>query len=321
MDPDDLDRVFSRLGQAIGDAIGNNAREERVATSANITRLASAIARGGRASVYDRPKIDTTNQVLKAQTTAQSWAQDHPFDPDKHSVVIWQNDLNEKFTHNFCRDVIKYAGYDMYRRQSNDLHEATLNIENKLLKCMGNYAHDGFGSADCRLPNNTDPDHLTLAEHKTDAFEVFVAGQLRKQGPEAVALRKMAIRQLNGYIYSPVAISYDVGSLLEAVQINPGSPPVLIESATWYTSLKTLLQWVYDHDKGTARQNQLLLQDVTYESGPNAGTRITEVAAPRLTVLRYVKQTGTQDKVQGRWQARQVQRSTGGARIRRASRH
>ena len=110
MDPDDLDRVFSRLGQAIGDAIGNNAREERVATSANITRLASAIARGGRASVYDRPKIDTTNQVLKAQTTAQSWAQDHPFDPDKHSVVIWQNDLNEKFTHNFCRDVIKYAG-------------------------------------------------------------------------------------------------------------------------------------------------------------------------------------------------------------------
>ena len=118
LDQDALDRITTAMGTAIGAAIGTASADDRRAQSHNLRQAITAVTAQSRA---DRYRNDTVSQVLKSQADAHDWTKEHPFDPEKHSVEIWKDDVLAKLNHSFARDVVTFAGYDMYKRQSNDL--------------------------------------------------------------------------------------------------------------------------------------------------------------------------------------------------------
>ena len=108
---------MTAMATTLGTALSNQANTERAAQAASTARLVSAIR---SSNTSDRkPKVDTTNQILKAERDAHDFTKEEAFDPDKHSVTLYRTEIKEKLQNKFCKDVIDYAGIEMYRRQSN----------------------------------------------------------------------------------------------------------------------------------------------------------------------------------------------------------
>ena len=127
MDEPTLTRVMTAMATTLGTALSNQANTERAAQAASTARLVSAIR---SSNTSDRkPKVDTTNQILKAERDAHDFTKDEAFDPDKHSVTLYRTEIKEKLQNKFCKDVIDYAGIEMYRRQSNALHQRIVEFE------------------------------------------------------------------------------------------------------------------------------------------------------------------------------------------------
>ena len=280
-----LQRLLTGMGQSIGTAFATAMRSQ----SDSVGRLASAIAADRTPGTRDKVRTDSSNAVLKAQSEAQEWAQTNPFDAEKHSVALYRTDLKEKFSHPFCRAVIDYAGIEMYRRQSNALHTETERIETTMHSvCGNNYSRQGFGDAQALItamqddqlwPRSNDAERRACeAAHLIDKFSIFVCGQMLEQSPKTVAIRKMAIRQLQGYIYTPIAVDYDIGTLMEGTAMSNGVP-VLIESSQWYIALKTLLQWIFDQDKSAPSGERLLMptDNTEFNRVSGAGRRLSAV--------------------------------------------
>ena len=154
-DQNALFQITTAMGTAIGAAIGNTAADERRSQAQNLRHVVSALQAQSRA---DRYKSDTVCQVLKSQADAHDWTKEHPFNPEKHSVDIWKDDVLAKLNHAFARDVIQFAGYDMYKRQSNELHEEIEAAELKLIEALQQPGNDGWGNVSCRTAFNTTQD-------------------------------------------------------------------------------------------------------------------------------------------------------------------
>ena len=91
------------MGTAIGAAIGTASADDRRAQAQNLRQVITAVTAQSRA---DRYRNDTVSQVLKSQADAHDWTKEHPFDPEKHSVDIWKDDVLAKLNHSFARDVV-----------------------------------------------------------------------------------------------------------------------------------------------------------------------------------------------------------------------
>ena len=288
-----LQQLMTGLGTTIGTSVAAATR----ANTDSIGRLASAMKSSNNSR--EKIKVDSSNSVLKAQSDAHEWAQSNPFTEEKHSVTLWKADLREKFTNPFCRSVVDYAGIGAYMRQSNALHDATQEIEEKLLTALGsNYGNMLWGHDDACISSLQDADLWPVgndaavaarcAAHKADKFSLFVDGSMHEQSPQVVALRKMAIRQLSGYIYTPIAVEYDINSLLEATTV-VGGVTSLVEVSHWYNAVKSILQWVYDHDMAAtgARAPEILLMQLLDQDVQDR-LSATGPGAARPTVLEQV---------------------------------
>ena len=156
MDEPTLTRVMTAMATTLGTALSNQANTERAAQAASTARLVSAIR---SSNTSDRkPKVDTTNQILKAERDAHDFTKEEAFDPDKHSVTLYRTEIKEKLQNKFCKDVIDYAGIEMYRRQSNALHQRIVEFETLLYISLGKerYEDGHYGSQLCRANNSTD---------------------------------------------------------------------------------------------------------------------------------------------------------------------
>ena len=88
---------------------------------------------GGRGKTYDRApytqeRVETEAQIFKSQSDAVDFVR-AGFDPTNITVESWQQDLDDKFTSQYCKDVIKWAGYSQYAMQSNELFDKMKALE------------------------------------------------------------------------------------------------------------------------------------------------------------------------------------------------
>ena len=119
--------LIDRLGSAVGTAVSTNLAAsiaaERAVTQTDIVRAVTSGRAGGPAVgvPYQSPKTETANQIMRAQSQAADWVDENAFNPDDNAVDIWKEDLKSELTTKSCRDVIDFAGYPSYIRQSNDL--------------------------------------------------------------------------------------------------------------------------------------------------------------------------------------------------------
>ena len=94
---------MTAMATTLGTALSNQANTERAAQAASTARLVSAIR---SSNTSDRkPKVDTTNQILKAERDAHDFTKEEAFDPDKHSVTLYRTEIKEKLQNKFCKDV------------------------------------------------------------------------------------------------------------------------------------------------------------------------------------------------------------------------
>ena len=251
--------LIDRLGAAVGTAVSTNLAAtltaERAVTQTDIVRAVSSIRVGGPAyGPHYTPKTETANQIMRAQSSASDWVEENPFNPDDNAVDIWKEDLKKELTTKSSRDVIEFAGYPSYIRQSNDLHLKQYEIEMKLHSLIRNFETDGLSNNQCRETDET-PDVLGLGapELTADRISVYFNGAVRKQGPHIVAHRKAIYRQMMGYQYCPVYVSLDVETLLSSVMVS-GSGATrefsLNDQSPWYHTMKALTEWIFDRNIG-----------------------------------------------------------------------
>ena len=108
-----------------------SAAANRVSSAQSMSKLASAVARGGDAprSRDQFAKGDTISTILKVEKDCHNWAKATPFEPTKHSAELWSMELIENLVTTNAKDVAQWAGYQSYIRQSNDIFDFSQKID------------------------------------------------------------------------------------------------------------------------------------------------------------------------------------------------
>ena len=290
---------FERLIQTLAESnTGANQRavEDRAATARSVTSLATAISRGGDSRERTPHRFDyrgdTLNTVLKTEREAMAWAKENPFDPVKNSADIWGTDMSEKLISVNSQDVIKYAGYESYIRQSNEMYALQLKTDKLLIEVMEHSYTQSWGHAACQdemfpdIPGQAQPD---ASEHQLDAVNHFIDGSRRQPGPKAIALRKMAMRQIEGFVYSPVRVVYDWETFDNAARLGTDGAYELDPGSKWKGTFESILRWIYDRDSACRDDGARLLDfpELAEVTGAGSG-RIAAASQPKKMLATYM---------------------------------
>ena len=176
MDADQLNRLLTTIGDsstATRDTIRDfaaAASADREASTLAMARLTGAIARNsqGGSRRHEPIRLETVNQVLKTEKDAYVWAKENPFDPVKNSAELWGADVSEKLVSTHSHEVIKWGGYEAYKRQSNDLFDFEQKTDQTIATVLEESYSQHWGNQSCRGATHSTmlagPDPPTEAE-------------------------------------------------------------------------------------------------------------------------------------------------------------
>ena len=215
------------------DAARTSAASDREAlvTSLNaVVRTSSHYGGGMRSKRHDDNKDtkvdDLSSNIVKAQRAAADWAVDNTFNPDDTKAELWLHELKCQFTTPFCASVMELAGWEMCRRQSNDLYEYVLRHETAYVQNGNIVGEQGDGGAGL---------------YADDAITSYFAGESRLIGRHAMRFRKLLVRQAMGYQYTWILAEYDI-ECLEQAYYNAGGVWRFHEGSSWYQALLLIIQ-------------------------------------------------------------------------------
>ena len=171
---------------------------------------------------------DLSSNIVKAQRAAADWVVDNTFNPDDTKAELWLHELKCQFTSPFCGLVMDLAGWEMCRRQSNDLYEYVLKHEKEYVR-MGNQVAEHGGS-------NSEK-HL----YADDVITTYFAGEPQPIGRLAMRFRKLLMRQALGFQYTHVLAEYDL-ECLEQAYYSAGGVWRFNENSSWYQALFLIIQ-------------------------------------------------------------------------------
>ena len=213
------------------------AEADRNSFSAAITALAASNARRGGTRDHSSSRSDRHEKVedlaasiIKSQKTAVDWVNEpeNILDPDVIKVDVWKHELNQQFSSSFCVDVGKFAGYECYKRQSNDLHD--------FISLHENAYHDRHASSMAEMGGTAEEKRM----YAQDAITCFMNGETVRIGRHAQRFRKLLHRQAMGFEHTVVIIDYDIATLDQAFT-TVGASIMWNEGSSWYPVLSAMI--------------------------------------------------------------------------------